>query len=466
MKQIRTSIIPHKPTFVKIKGHEHELDYKAICVFSAIGFFLDTDTYWKDLKVLPPATLNKIDDEGYWISSEPWFKWHYTPQNINLKNATNQFAELFEKIVEKQSKDKNIILPLSGGLDSRSQAVALNKLGVKANSYSYSFEGGYKESKISKKIAEKCNFNFTEFTIKKSYLWGKIDDLAKINQCYSEFTHPRQMAVINEVAELGNSFSLGHWGDVLFDSDGYSNNVSDKKLVEILKKKIIKKGGLELAKSLWSNWKLEGNFEEYLNVRILDLLSKIEICNTNAKVRAFKSLYWAPRWTSVNLSIFENTHEINLPYYQDEMCQFICTIPEEILAERKIQIEYIKQTNSEVAKILWQDARPFNLYNYHLAKFPYNFPYRVFNKMKRFLESLSGQKFVQRNWELQFLGKENQEELNKKLFNSKFIKHVESEIPSKYIHLFNSEDSVYYSHAVSTLLTLSVFLSNMKDEKN
>jgi hypothetical protein len=64
MKRIKTPIIPIKQTFVKVKEQPHELDYKAICVFSALGFFLDTDTYWKNQKVLPPASISLIDNEG------------------------------------------------------------------------------------------------------------------------------------------------------------------------------------------------------------------------------------------------------------------------------------------------------------------------------------------------------------------------------------------------------------------
>ena len=62
MHQIKTPIIPIVQTFINVKDQPHELDYKAISVFSALGFFLDTDTYWKDKKVLPPASINKIDD--------------------------------------------------------------------------------------------------------------------------------------------------------------------------------------------------------------------------------------------------------------------------------------------------------------------------------------------------------------------------------------------------------------------
>lgn len=458
MKIIKTPIIPHKPTFVKVKGEQHAFDYKAICVFSALGFFLDTDTYWLDEKVLPPASINKIDKDNYWLSSEPWFQWHYTPQDINLETAVANFSKLFEKLVKEQSEGNNVILPLSGGLDSRSQAVALKKVKANVKSYSYSFENGYKESKISKKIAQKCAFDFSEFTVGKSYLWDCIEELSQINQCYSEFTHPRQMAVINEVANLGDHFSLGHWGDVLFDADKYSDTMKDQELLLVLKKKIIKKGGLELANSLWKNWELEGDFETYLNTRILKLLKNINIDNANAKLRAFKSMYWAPRWTSVNLSVFESRHAISLPYYSDEMCEFICTLPEDLLANRKIQIEYIKKTNPGVAKILWQDARPFHLFNHHLAKFPYNFPYRVINKLQRMIDSVLGKKHTQRNWELQFLGNENRKNLERYLFANTTLESIKKEIITEFLDLFYTKDGVYYSHSVSTLLTLSFVL--------
>ena len=457
MKRIKTPIIPIKQTFVKVKKQPHELDHKAICVFSALGFFLDTDTYWKNQKVLPPASINLIDDEGYFISSDPWFEWYNAPKEISLKDAVKKFGNLFEEILKKQCKGKKVILPISGGLDSRSQAVALHNLGISVNSYSYSYENGYYESGISKKIAKKCNFPFNEFTVKKSYLWNKIEDLAKINECYSEFTHPRQMSVIDKIEDLGTVFSLGHWGDVLFDSENLQRNYSDLELLPFIKKKIMKKGGLELAKSLWNNWDLEGDFEEYLNSRIFDLLSKINIVNSNAKIRAFKSMYWAPRWTSINLSIFARNKEISLPYYDDFMCKFICEIPESLLSNRQIQIEYIKQNNPALAKIVWQDAKPFNLFNHHLSKTYFVLPYKIVGKLKRDFNKLLGKKFVQRNWELQFMGEKNKEALTNYLQCNEITEKIDINLIKQYLNLFYQKDQIYYSHSVSTLLTLSLF---------
>ena len=192
--RIKTDIIPAKPQFCKL-DEPHELDLKAICVFMALGFFLDQDSYWKDLKVLSPGTNYVLDQEQKIVSSESDFQWHYSPRSISFQQALNEFATLFEDIIHEQIGDKQVILPLSGGLDSRSQAAALKRLNKEVNSYSYEFRDGYPETKIAKAISRVCGFDYRSFIIERGYLWNVIDELAEINQCYSDFTNPRQMAI-------------------------------------------------------------------------------------------------------------------------------------------------------------------------------------------------------------------------------------------------------------------------------
>lgn len=462
MITIKTPIIPIKQTFAKVKK-AHELDHEAICIFTATGFFLDQDTYWKDQKVLRPGHITTLDDEGYIVKSEPWFSWHYTPRDIDVNQAVTEFTSLFETIVKEQSQDKQVILPLSGGLDSRSQAVALKQVKAKVKSYSYTYQNGFDEAGISQKIAKSLEFPFNKHIIPKGYLWQHIEQLAAINGCYSEFTHPRQMAVAHELGQLGDVFSLGHWGDVLFDADEVPDT-DEIEIISYLKKKIIKKGGMPLAKSLWAHWQLKGDFETYLDKRLLSLWQEIDIKKNSAKLRAFKSMYWAPRWTSINLAVFENEKPISLPYYDERMCEFICGIPEHLLANRQIQIEYIKQRNPKVAKVMWQDKRPFNLYNYHFHKFPYNFPYRVITKLQRILKSFKKTPHVQRNWELQFLGAENDEKLKDYLYGIHLNELVPKTIIDLYYQAFKTKDQVVYSHPVSILLTLALRMKVFKNE--
>ncbi|MBJ6367909.1 asparagine synthase-related protein [Snuella sedimenti] len=458
MKTITIPIIPTNQTFAKVHG-PHELHLEAICVFAAIGFFLDGDTYWKDQVVLRPASKHTLDTEGKLLRSEPYFKWHHSPKTMSFDTALEGYMSLFEQIIADQTEGKQIILPLSGGLDSRTQAVALQGRKDCVFAYSYAFENGYAETKIARQVAKICGFEFRDYVVPKGYLWSVIDDLSKINGCYSDFTSPRQMAVVNSLKDKGDVFSLGHWGDVLFDSMGLPK-LSKSEQVDVLMGKLLKRGGLELAQTLWELWGLQGHFTDYFRSRITDLLSNIDIEDTNAKLRAFKSMYWAPRWTSVNLAVFEANKAISLPYYDNRMCEFICALPEKYLKGRKLQIAYIKRKAPELAKITWQDQRPFHLYNYHLNRLPYNLPYRALNKIRRTIKMSVGVPYIQRNWELQFLGKPNQAHLLNRMESPRFYDLVPKAIVRQYTHKFYNENALQYAHSINMLLVLSQFYKN------
>lgn len=452
LMNVKTDIIPSKPTFV---GTKNEIDKKAICIFAATGFFLDQDTYFKEQKVLKPG-FEYVIEEGKIKSESHYFKWHYYPVERPFNQVVKEFAELFENIIQEQVGNKKVILPLSGGLDSRTQAAALHHLKKEVQSYSYEFEHGFTETYFAQKIAKVCHFPFEKWIIPKGYLWNSIEKIAAINQCYTEFTHPRQAAVLDKLSNKGDVFCLGHWGDVLFDDMKVDEHLPFDKQVDLMAKKVLKKGGLILGKKLWDSWEIEGDFEVYLKERIRILLKEIDIpTSANAQIRAFKSLYWAPRWTSVNLAYFESVKPITLPYYDNRMCEFICSVPEKYLAGRQIQIAYLKMRNPALAKIAWQDHRPFNLYNYHWNKFPWNLPYRLYKKIDR--EFITKNKVVN-NYENQFLDDSNDEMLKKWLFENHYFNELVAPSLTKEIYTkFQGEESLKYSHPVSTLLTLSLF---------
>lgn len=454
---IKTPIIPFKQTFAKVHKR-HELNLEAICVFAATGFFLDQDTYWKDQVVLPPASNCEIDENGFLIGVTPWFKWHNTPRDITFEQALEEFSTLFKEIVSEQVKDNPVILPLSGGLDSRTQAIVLKELGAEVQSYSYQFQNGYNETQIAEQIAAECQFKFDKFEIPQGYLWKTIDQLAEINGCYSDFCSPRQMAVLEELKKMQGVFSLGHWGDVLFDDMGVVTNLPIEEQVEILLKKITKRGGLEFAEALWEKWSLKGSFYDYFSERVSHLLKQIDIPqDANARIRAFKSMYWAPRWTSVNLAVFEAAHSVTLPYYNDRMCQFICSLPESYLAGRRMQVEYIKRHSPELAKLTWDFYHPFNVYTYKKYKNNKGLGSRIINSLKYRTKLALGIKVIQRNWELQFLGKENDAFLKTHLFSEEFNAFIPKEITQEIYKKFKTENQLKQAHAISMLLTLETW---------
>ena len=80
------------------------------------------------------------------------------------------------------------------------------------------------------------------------------------------------------------------------------------------------------------------------------------------------------------------------------------------------------------------------------------------DKAKR---TLATQKYVQRNWELQFLGDENENHLQHYLFhNEKMNAIIPKKLTADFYQKFTNENAIYYSHSVSMLLTLSLFFSS------
>ena len=115
-----------------------------------------------------------------------------------------------------------------------------------------------------------------------------------------------------------------------------------------------------------------------------------------------------------------------------------------------------------MAKITWEEHKPFNLYTFPKNKSPYNLPYRISQKLKRETKALIGNPYIQRNWELQFLGAENDAHLQRYLFQEKLDELVPENTVRHFYHSFIKGDSVWYSHPISILLTLSLKIKLLK----
>lgn len=436
-------------------GPSGAMDLPSVCVFMALGYFLGDKTFYQEHRQHLPASITETDVEGRVLSSTPHFQWHYTPRDISFQQAVDEFTEIFESIIRERGNE-GYTIPISGGLDSRTLLAACESVGKPYRGYSYAFEGGHDETAYGRKMSELLGFRFDSFTVQKGVLWSYLDRLAARNECYSEFTHARQYAFHDQLSKMGGTFLLGHGGDLYFDDMGVSPDLKGDELFRVLWGRIVRKSGFELADTMWKHWGLNGQFRDHLEKELRACLDSIRIDDGNAKLRAFKSMYYVPRWTCVNLQIFRDFGPVVIPYFEDRICEFICTVPEHLLKGRQIQIEYLKRRQPGLASIPWQSHYPFNLYTYKLDRAPINLPYRAFNKFKRMLTNTTP---TTRNWELQFRGDDNEARLRNELLGSS---SVLSFIPEKVIahHLdgFLKQDALLYYPSVTMLLTLSQFI--------
>lgn len=462
MKEIETPIVPLRQSFYRTDASER-LDWEALCGFVSVGFFMEDDTYFENWKVLKPGSRYVFDGTGNKVKETRQFRWYYEPRNISFDQVVDEFTDLFESIVDKQCNNKKIILPISGGLDSRCLAAAVKDKNVFGYSYSYQ-HGADDENKYASAVARVMAYNYQPFMIPQGYLWSRIEKLAEINQCYAEFTNPRQMSIYNQVKDFGDIFLLGHCGDLFFDGMGVNDALPQDQLKDLIVKKHLKPGGVELAERLWAAFSLPGNYSDYIRDRLHSTLSEVNIPqNANSTLRAHKTEYYIHRWSIINLSVFADQREISLPFTDDRMCKFICSIPEEYLNGRQIEIAYLKRKSKALAKIPWQKYDPCNLYTYKDFYSWKYLPLRAFRKMRRKFNAWSGQPLFNSNWQLQFLGPENNRNLKRWLLEEPYLANIiPADIVKHFYDSFQVNPKVYY-HPVTMLLTLALF-SKLKGE--
>ncbi|MCX7745003.1 MAG: asparagine synthase C-terminal domain-containing protein [Flavobacteriales bacterium] len=452
---IRTPIVPPVVSYYRLPGDD-KLDYPSICCFAALGFFLEDDTYFTNCKAFRPSTIYEFNDRGDLVSKQRYFEWHYSPRQVSFEEALYEFSQLLENIVAQDTEKKSVVLPISGGLDSRTLAAVVSHR-KDVFSYSYQLDGGIHENKYGAAVAKLCGFSHRAFIIREGYLWDVIDKLACLNGCYAEFLNPRQMAVYGEFSDKGDIFLLGHGGDLFFDGMGVPHDFTEAEQHQYLINKLIKPSGFELGKRLWDAWGLTGDFKEYLFSRILTLLRTLKIEDANARLRAFKTEYYVARWTAVNLAIFQNQLPVSIPFFHDEMCKFICSVPEAYLSSRKLQIAYIIKKKPALATVPWQKFYPCNLYNYNNFNSPSVMLKRAGIKISRELaKHFFGNQADKCNWELQFYGNENERHLREHLFKSFGRELFPREILHDFYRKFQQQGKLYI-HALSMLLTLVMF---------
>ena len=442
-------------------GVKDELDLESICVFIALGFFLGDKTYYKGLKQHLPACETVTDEKGHILQARPTFSWHYSPRDISFKKALDEFTELFETIIS-EGAGEHYTIPISGGLDSRTLVAACQHLKLPYQGYSYEFRNGIKETRFGELMSDKLGFPYTTYIVEPGSLWSYIDRIAEKNECYSEFTHGRQFACYDQLSQLGGTFLLGHGGDLFFDSMGVPDQMDEAKLFNEIWKRLVKPSGFELAQALWAEWGLKGKCTDRLASDLQRALRVIKIDEANPRLRAFKTMYYVSRWTCVNLQIFKDFGDNVIPYFDDRICQFICTVPEKWLKGRKIQIEYLKLRSPKLASIVWQDHRPFNLYTYGLDRSPLNYPYRAYRKVLRKITRVDT---VRRNWEIQFMGSSNQNSLTQHILGSNGLSDlIPNKVSEGFLSKFFTQDPVKYYHSTTMMATLASFTKMNKHE--
>lgn len=191
------------------------------------GFTPDNATLYKSVSQLQAGQIISITDESERITPEFYYQHlHYRNTNKNNQQLYAQFSTIlfntFERLV-KSVNGKTIVIPLSGGLDSRLIAAMLRKLNYpKVICYTYGRPDSY-ETNIAKQVAANLGFewHFVEYSKLEyaKYFDSQSGDFRLFTGNYCALPQEQEYFAVRELVEKkiishDSIFVPGYCGDL------------------------------------------------------------------------------------------------------------------------------------------------------------------------------------------------------------------------------------------------------------
>lgn len=130
------------------EGFARGLDYDALSVFLRRSWFLGDDTPFKGIKRLAPGTSWNWPARPQVRSYCGWT----SATSMSREEAKAEYGRLFRCAIEDIVEDGDVIVPLSGGRDSRHILLELNRIG-RAPSLAFTVERLSNDAQIAREVA-------------------------------------------------------------------------------------------------------------------------------------------------------------------------------------------------------------------------------------------------------------------------------------------------------------------------
>lgn len=262
-------------------------------------------------------------------------------------------GRVFRRLVA-DLEGRSIVVPLSGGYDSRLIAVALRDLGVKdVLCYSYGVPGNW-ESRVSKELADHLGFRweFVPYSAERWRAWASTEAFREYFRAAGNLTsvpHVQDWPAVYELGRqgkltAGTVFVPGHTGD--FVTGGHVPKWYLRR-ARISRREVL--DSIQLAH--YSLWDLplgaERELREAFDQRIDDVIGPVPDCSPEQAADLYERWELQERQAKFicnSLRVYESFgHEWRLPWYDAELMDFWARVPIALRTGRRLYAEYVEE---------------------------------------------------------------------------------------------------------------------------
>jgi asparagine synthase (glutamine-hydrolysing) len=339
-----------------------KLDIQAIADFLYLGFILDDKTLFKEIKLLPPASVlcfsnGEITIEKYW---------DYSFNNIDKNqfkedDCLKEFYEILKRAIEIRIKgSKELILPISGGLDSRTIAGIIKELDYDGIVKTFSYGNRYCYDVIyGNKISKKLGYNHSFIPISSDYL-EKFSEKFVITTKGEIDCLNSHLMIFHDIFKENNSLSIinGFLGDVL-------TGVNFKPEWKTLKNEDLIKKTFEISENHLNelkNYLKKNIYERIFDVTLPALKKYFKNSNNSFYNAHYLTLSQRQRrYVAFNIFCYEQLGKVITPFTDNNFIDFASKLSEKNLTKQNLYKKMIIKYLPEVASVPYEKTRmPLN----------------------------------------------------------------------------------------------------------
>lgn len=335
---------------------DRKLRKDSIIDFFTFGYLLGEKTFFNDIHQLPSASILEFSRGDLKITS--YWNYEYN-EDSNIKSEEDLIEELgnlWQQAVERRiKKDEKILIPLSGGLDSRAILAAALKCTSKENIITFTFGNpGSFDFEIGKMVAKKAGVTNIELGVEKESFEKQyrlsIDDIEGMIDATPYFA----IKGYKGMKKYGNNILSGYIGDFVMGSHMYPT---------MLTKNISNELEFDSITDLF----LE--HEILFDVKIIDKLFSQHFCNNSSNPTSTKEISNQTNKNLANIffkfffenhtfnysffSVFRNRQLFNYktPFLDNDLIDFMLNIPPEFRYQQKLYRKMLVKRYSDLFEL-------------------------------------------------------------------------------------------------------------------
>lgn len=218
--------------WIRVQVGERQCDPIAVKEFRLTGYVTGADTLYPKVKQVLPGHRLWVGDRATALRQDSYFRfWHDESGTADVNQLYRRLESAIEEAMSRLVRfadGRQLVVPLSGGYDSRLVAIFLKRTGYKnVLTFSYGFPGNW-ESERSRRVASALGFEwvFVDYTRSRWRTWATSADFKRYLQVAGNWTslpHIQDWPAVKVLKESGKVlpdavFVPGHSGDFISSS--------------------------------------------------------------------------------------------------------------------------------------------------------------------------------------------------------------------------------------------------------